>query len=73
MGIDKMENINQVDSNGRMHGLWRLYYDQLWREASYINGVNHGFYKGWDVDGNLRFLGNYVNGVLEGEYIKYEY
>ena len=37
---------------------------------NYVNGVMHGTYQTWFDDKRLRFVGTYVNGVLEGEEIE---
>ena len=75
-GNNIISALNQVDSNGLKHGLWRICTPngQLWYELNYADDWLNGIWRRWDKnDEHLRSEGNCVNGFLEGETIQYDY
>ncbi len=69
------EQINQIDSDGFQHGLWKHWYanGQLMHEENYVNGLRNGLRRDWHSNGQLWFIVNFVNGVIEGEEVEYGY
>lgn len=79
LSLFKKERINQFNTNGNEHGLWRYYYTpdrfrrlaqiangKLWIEANYVDGVKHGTYRTWYDNGQLMYEMYYVNGLRHG-------
>jgi antitoxin component YwqK of YwqJK toxin-antitoxin module len=69
------EEINQYNSNGLKHGLWRDWHHtgELWFELTYVNGVVEGVWRTWYKNGELMWVVYYVNGIQEGEDVEYRY
>lgn len=65
----KKENINRLDRNGKKQGIWREYYtnDRIKKEAFYLNDKLHGYYKEWNIRGQLIKNIKYFNGVVVKE------
>jgi antitoxin component YwqK of YwqJK toxin-antitoxin module len=66
--LDKMEQINQRDSQGRFHGLWKFYYtnDILRVRYDYHHGMLHGLSVGYRYDGSLWWKERFDNGIRRG-------
>lgn len=67
-----MEEINQLNGNGKEDGYWKVYYRDngaLWHCGNYINGVKAGYWEIYYADKTLAFKGNYVNDKMEGLWI----
>lgn len=67
--ILKREYINRRDKSGLKQGVWKVFYDNniLKEEGFYLNGKKDGFFKYYDVEGNLEKLEKYINGnIVEG-------
>ena len=62
----KKENINRFDHNGKKQGLWRDYFsnDRIKYEATYLNDKLHGYYKEWNIKGQLIKNVKYFNGEI---------
>ena len=59
---------NQLDSQGRRHGLWEDYRPNghLWERGHYHHGKKHGLWEDYWPDGHLMWRGHYHHGVLHG-------
>jgi antitoxin component YwqK of YwqJK toxin-antitoxin module len=62
--ISNRERINRFDNEGKNHGNWKYFYDtgSLKRECIYKHGLKNGYYKEYDIDGNLIHAFKYVDG-----------
>ncbi|MCX7955355.1 MAG: hypothetical protein N3A01_09250 [Bacteroidales bacterium] len=60
------EKINRRDSLGRKTGIWKTFHPngKIKTEAYYIRDTLCGYYKEFDMMGNLIYKGKVVNGVL---------
>jgi len=65
--IANRERINRYDNNDKKHGNWKYFYDNgnLKLECIYKHGLRNGYYKEYDVDGNLLFAFKYIEGVKQ--------
>jgi uncharacterized protein len=61
------EYINRINGNGRKQGVWKTFYpnDNLKTEESYKNGLKDGFFKIFDIDGNLISIKKYIDDELQ--------
>jgi antitoxin component YwqK of YwqJK toxin-antitoxin module len=62
----KRDFINRTDANGQKQGNWKSFYDndiEKW-EGTYLNNKRNGFFKEFDVNGNLLKIEKYENDVL---------
>lgn len=68
-----IEEINQVDSLGRNHGLWRYTSadSSLAIYGYYSHGLRHGLWRYLEDDNKLIWAEYYVNGKLEGESVTF--
>jgi antitoxin component YwqK of YwqJK toxin-antitoxin module len=59
--METAEKINQTDSTGLKHGLWKWYYanGKLLYEGEYLNGKYHGLWKKYNLDGTLKSIEYY--------------
>ncbi|MEN8224812.1 MAG: toxin-antitoxin system YwqK family antitoxin [Bacteroidota bacterium] len=62
--IANRERINRYDNGGKKHGNWKYFYDNanLKIECVYKHGLQNGYYKEYDVEGNLLHAFKYVDG-----------
>lgn len=62
--ISNRERINRYDSEGKKHGNWKYFYENgnLQLECIYKHGLRNGYYKEYDIDGNLLTALKYVDG-----------
>lgn len=62
------ENINMLDENGNKLGLWKEFHagDEYVTksEGTYRNGEKNGYFKYYDINGNMEKIEKYVNGIL---------
>ena len=58
---------------GLKHGKFTIWYenDQKKREEYFKNELEHGELKIWDKDGNILFVGSWLNGEPIGNHIDY--
>jgi len=68
----KKEKINRIDDRQLKQGIWRDYFsnDRIKYEAIYLNNELHGYYKEWNIKGQLIKNIKYFNGVVVDENIK---
>ncbi len=62
--ITDRERINRFDQQNKKHGKWKYFYDSgiLSLEGIYKHGIKHGYFKEFDMEGNLITTSKYVNG-----------
>jgi len=62
--ITERELINRYDNNGKKHGVWKYFYadGKIQREGTYKHGLENGYFKEYDKDGNLITTAKYVEG-----------
>jgi len=62
--ITEREIINRYDNIGRKHGLWKYFYADgtLRMEGRYKHGRENGYFKEYDVKGNLVSTAKYADG-----------
>lgn len=62
--IANRERINRYDSEGKKHGSWKYFYDNgnMQIECIYKHGLLNGYYKEYDLEGNLLHAFKYVEG-----------
>jgi len=60
--------INKVDSNGKMHGPWKHDVYGIYVYINYNHGIAYGKFK-TTFDGKLKRVGH----ISEGERIEYDY
>ena len=60
--------INQIDSQGRYHGLWEYYYsdDTLWVRLHYIHGKRHGRCEFYPKDRTVFYIVKYLHDEPRG-------
>jgi antitoxin component YwqK of YwqJK toxin-antitoxin module len=65
--ITERELINRFDNNGQKHGMWKYFYDNgvVRREGVYKHGLENGFFKEYDRDGNLMTTAKYADGTKQ--------
>ncbi len=58
------ERINRYDSDKKRHGRWKWFYEtgELREEGVYRHGLKHGFFKTYDLSGNLKEIVKYQDG-----------
>ncbi len=63
--ITEREIINRFDNNKLKHGLWKYFYPNgmVQREGHYNHGVENGYFKEYDLDGNLVNTAKYADGI----------
>lgn len=63
--ITNRESLNRYDKQGKKHGYWKSFFDDwsLHTECYYRHGLRDGFYKEYDVHGNLKKITKYVNDI----------
>lgn len=61
------EYINRYNGNAKKHGIWKTFYpnDFVKTEESYKNGLKDGFFKTFDIDGNLVSIKKYIDDELQ--------
>ncbi len=73
MGI-KIDQINQVDSQGKARGIWRHKARCGGHFEGYcVKGNLQGLWRYWDAKGQLMWRRYYLKGTREGEKIEYGY
>ena len=62
--ISNRERINRFDNEGKKHGNWKYYYKNgtLQLECIYKHGLRNGYYKEYDIEGNLLHAYKFVDG-----------
>ncbi|HOX79308.1 MAG TPA: toxin-antitoxin system YwqK family antitoxin [Bacteroidales bacterium] len=65
--ITGREIINRYDNTGRKHGPWKYFYDDgtLRMEGSYKHGMENGYFKEYDRNGNLLTTSKFADGVKQ--------
>ena len=63
--ITDREMINRYDNNDMKNGLWKYFYPNgmVQREGYYQHGVENGYFKEYDMDGNLLTTEKFAQGV----------
>lgn len=63
--ITERELINRFDNGGKKHGPWKYFYPEgmVRLEGSYNHGLENGYFKEYDKDGNLLSTAKYAEGV----------
>jgi len=63
--IVEIEKINGYIAGNKKHGKWKYFYDngQVRLEGNYKRGLEHGYFKEYDTDGNLLTTTKYDNGL----------
>lgn len=64
--VIKREFINRLDGSGLKQGLWKSFYDNDIQkfEGYYLNNKKNGFFKEFDINGNLTKIEKYENDQL---------
>jgi uncharacterized protein len=62
------QKLNQLDAEGRRHGLWEHYYPDgtLWQRRHYHHGKAHGLWEHYYPDGTLWGKGHCHHDRLKG-------
>jgi antitoxin component YwqK of YwqJK toxin-antitoxin module len=65
--------VNQKDSQGRRHGVWKNYYEDgtLKLKRHYLHGAPHGVWEDYRPNGNLWWRGTFSCGRNLGLFINY--
>lgn len=60
------ERINRTDNNGMKQGVWKEFYPNgaIKAERSFRDNLQHGYYKEYDIKGNLTLTMLYENGAV---------
>jgi antitoxin component YwqK of YwqJK toxin-antitoxin module len=60
--------INQLDSEGRPHGVWEYYYTNgtLWWRVHYHHDKQNGVWESYYEDGTLEWRRHYHHDMLKG-------
>ncbi|MCX6182950.1 MAG: hypothetical protein NT150_13595 [Bacteroidetes bacterium] len=63
--LQKKEDINSIDKLGKKQGAWKWFYPNktIKAEGYFKNDLLHGYYKSYDISGNLKEVFKYENGV----------
>tara|TARA_B110000902_G_C14210611_1_gene551214 strand:- start:442 stop:1443 length:1002 start_codon:yes stop_codon:yes gene_type:complete len=63
--INKKEEINRLDSEGKKHGVWKVHYDnnKTKNEETFFHGQKEGFKKVYDKKGKIKEIINYKDGI----------
>lgn len=63
--ITERELINRYDNNGRKHGGWKYFYadGKTMMEGTFKHGLENGYFKEYDKEGNLISTAKYAEGV----------
>ena len=63
--INKKEEINRLDSEGKKHGIWKVHYDnnKTKIEENFFHGQKEGFKKVYDKKGKIKEIINYKDGI----------
>lgn len=61
------EYMNGLDPLGRKQGLWKQFYSNgaVKIAGTYRNGLKHGYFKYYDLDGNLERIEKYIDDILQ--------
>jgi antitoxin component YwqK of YwqJK toxin-antitoxin module len=61
------ENINRTDRYGQKQGIWKSFHPnfQLKTYASYLDGQLHGYYREYNMKGELKKTEYYIRGVKQ--------
>lgn len=65
--VVERERINRYDADSLAHGKWKWFYDNdlLQMEGSFSHGLKNGYFKEYDIEGNLTVVTKYVDGEKE--------
>jgi antitoxin component YwqK of YwqJK toxin-antitoxin module len=68
------ERMKGAIKEGKREGLWQAWYENgnLWSEAEYVKGVNHGKSVTYFENGKIRYEGLFENGSKKGEWKYYD-
>jgi antitoxin component YwqK of YwqJK toxin-antitoxin module len=63
--ITERELINRFDYNGKKHGIWKYFYPDgmVRQEGTFKHGLENGYFKEYDEEGNLLSTAKYAEGV----------
>jgi antitoxin component YwqK of YwqJK toxin-antitoxin module len=63
--ITERELINRYDNNNKKNGLWKYFYPNgmVKKEGYYSHGVENGYFKEYDMEGNLVNTAKYADGI----------
>ena len=63
--ITDRELINRYDNNHQKNGLWKYFFPNgvVKKEGYYLHGQENGYFKEYDMDGNLLTTAKYADGV----------
>ena len=63
--VVERERINRLDADSLPHGKWKWFYEEeevLRIEGTFKHGLKNGYFKEYDIDGNLLVATKYVDG-----------
>jgi len=65
--VVERERINRYDVDSLAHGKWKWFYDDenLRMEGTFKHGLKNGYFKEYDIEGNLLVASKYVDGELQ--------
>jgi antitoxin component YwqK of YwqJK toxin-antitoxin module len=68
------ERMKGIIKNGKREGLWQAWYENgnLWSEAEYRNGINHGKTITYFENGKIRYEGKFEEGNKIGVWKYYD-
>ncbi len=68
-----VKHIEQEYKDGHKAGKWRVYFTsgQLEKEGQKVNDTDHGTYKEWYFNGNLKYQYEYNNGLKNGKWLSW--
>ena len=63
--INKKEEINRLDNEGKKHGVWKMFYEnrKIKIEENFFHGQKDGFKKVYDKKGRIDEIKNYKKGI----------
>ena len=63
--INKKEEINRLDSEGKKHGIWKVHYvnNKTKIEETFFHGQKEGFKKVYDKKGKIKEIIKYKDGI----------
>ncbi|MFO7613809.1 MAG: toxin-antitoxin system YwqK family antitoxin [Bacteroidales bacterium] len=63
--ITERELINRFDNNDKKHGVWKYFYPNgmVRLEGRYKHGMENGYFKEYDMEGNLLTTSKYADGT----------
>ena len=69
----KIDDIEQYNDEGKKSGTWKSFYKngELSEEKNYLNDKLNGLRTKYDIKGNLKYKGNYIDGKKDGVHVNY--